>query len=193
MRKGFAMTRRILLIMLSVPLVASFASAKEIGGVSLPDSLKAGKAELMLNGAGLRKAMVFVKVYAGGLYLEEKNSDPGKIIDADEAMAIKMHFIRDVPNEDLVKAWNEGFAKATGGNIAPIKTEIDTFNGFFSEEAKEGDVYDIIYSPGAGVAVYMKGTLKGTIPGLAFKKAVFSIWLGEDPADSGLKKGMLGK
>jgi hypothetical protein len=35
--------------------------------------------------------------------------------------------------------------------------------------------------------------LKGTIKGLDFKKAVFSIWLGEKPADSKLKKKMLGE
>jgi hypothetical protein len=39
----------------------------------------------------------------------------------------------------------------------------------------------------------MKGALKGTIKGIDFKRAVFSIWLGEKPADAKLKKGMLGK
>jgi predicted transposase/invertase (TIGR01784 family) len=34
---------------------------------------------------------------------------------------------------------------------------------------------------------------KGKIEGIEFKKALFSIWLGSTPADSTLKKGMLGK
>jgi hypothetical protein len=109
-------------------------------------------------------------------------------------MAIRMHFIYDgVSSEKLIEGWNEGFGKATGGNIGPIKKEIDAFNAFFTEEAKENDIYDIVYIPGEGVSVTMKGVLKGTIQGLDFKKAVFSIWLGDDPADSKLKKGMLGK
>ena len=187
------MIKRLFIIPLIVLTMASFASAREIGGVSLPDSLMAGKSKLVLNWAGLRKAMVIVKVYAGGLYLQDRSSDPGKIIGADEPMAIRMHFLRDVSNENLIDAWNEGFEKGTGGNVAPIKKEIDAFNAFFAEEAKEGDVYDVIYVPGEGTAVYMKGALKGTIKGLAFKRAVFAIWLGDEPADSGLKKGMLGK
>jgi len=81
----------------------------------------------------------------------------------------------------------------TNGNIAPIQTEIDQFNAFFTEEAKKDDVYDIIYVPEQGVSVYIKGALKGIVPGLDFKKAVFSIWLGEKPADAKLKKGMLGQ
>lgn len=169
------------------------ANAGQVGGVFLPDSLMAGNDSLILNGAGLRKKFIF-KVYAGGLYLRQKESDPQKIIDADEPMAIRMHFIHDgVSSKKLVNAWNEGFVNGTGGKIESVKTEIEKFNAFFSEEAKKNDVYDIVYVPEQGTHVYIKGQLKGTIPGLAFKKAVFSIWLGEKPADSGLKQGMLGK
>jgi hypothetical protein len=195
--KESLMRKRVFAITLSFFLIASFASAKEIGGVSLPDSLTAGNTKLMLNGAGLRKKAMFIKVYAGGLYLKEKSPDAEKIIAADEPMAVRLHFIYDgVSSEKLIGAWNDGFDKATGRNIAPIKKEIDAFNAFFTEEAKKGDIYDFVYIPGEGVTVHMKGASKGTIEGLAFKRALFSIWLGEELADSGLKglkKGMLGK
>ena len=68
-----------------------------------------------------------------------------------------------------------------------------SFNAYFSQKAEKNDIYDIIYIPEQGVSVYIKGELKGTIKGLDFKKAVFSIWLGEKPADSNLKKKMLGE
>jgi hypothetical protein len=188
------MTKRVFAIVFSLFLTASLAGAEEIGGANLPDSLMAGNTKLILNGAGLRKKAVFIKVYAGGLYLQGKSTEAEKIIAADEPMAIRMHFIYDgVSSEKLIGAWNEGFEKATGGNLAPIKKQIDAFNALFTEEAKEGDIYDIVYTPDGGVSVTMKGVLKGTIKGLDFKKALFAIWLGDDPADSGLKKGMLGK
>ena len=187
------MLKRLFVVTLAVFVMTSMASATEIGGVNLPDSLTAGKDKLILNGAGLRKKFI-IKVYAGGLYLIQKNNDPKKIVEADAPMAIRMQFIYNgVSEKDLVDTWNEGFAKATGGNISPIKAEIDTFNAYFTEEAKRGDIYDIIYVPGQGVAVYMKGAKKGTIQGVDFKKALFSIWLGDQPADKNLKKGMLGK
>ncbi len=185
--------KRLMVITLAVLMMTSLATAAQIGKVTLPDSLMAGNDTLLLNGAGFRKKL-FIKVYAGGLYLMKKNNDPKKIIGADEPMAIRMHFIYDgVSSKKLIDGWNEGFVKGTGGNIAPIKTEIDQFNSFFSEEAKKNDIYDIIYVPGQGVSVYMKGALKGTIKGIDFKRAVFSIWLGEKPADAKLKKWMLGK
>ena len=193
LRKECTMIKKIFVMTVAVLVMASLAMAKDIGGVSLPDSLAAGKSSLLLNGAGLRKKF-FMKVYAGGLYLTQKNKDPKKVIAADEPMAIRMHFIYDgVSSKKLIAAWNEGFENGTGGNIAPVKEKIDTFNSFFKEEAKKGDIYDIIYVPGQGISVHIKEKLMGVIKGLDFKKAVFAIWLGEKPADKGLRKGMLGE
>jgi len=185
--------KRLLIIFLAVLMLTPMAFAAQIGTVTLPDSLMAGADTLLLNGAGFRKKL-FIKVYAGGLYLKQKSADAQTIIDADDPMAIRMHFIYDgVSSKKLIDGWNEGFNNATGGNVATLKTEIDQFNAFFTEEAKKNDIYDIVYLPGEGVRVSFKGELKGTVKGLDFKKALFGIWLGEKPADGKLKKGMLGK
>jgi hypothetical protein len=44
-----------------------------------------------------------------------------------------------------------------------------------------------------GTKIYKNSELKGTIPGLEFKKALFAIWLGSNPAQESLKNDMLGK
>ena len=186
------MIKKIIPLILLILAMAAPAPAKEIGGVSLPDTLSTGKEQLLLNGAGLRTKM-FIKVYAGGLYLRKKDNDAQRIIQADEPMAIRLHFIYDgVSHEQLIEAWNEGFANATGGNLAPLKESIDKFNSFFTEEARKGNIYDIAYTSGEGVNVIIKGRLLGTVKGLDFKKALFAIWLGEKPAGDSLKQGMLG-
>jgi hypothetical protein len=187
------MIKRLLMMVLAALMISSLAAAKEIGGVTLPDSMQVSEDTLLLNGAGLRKKF-FVKVYAGGLYLKQKDQHAQEIIDADEPMAVRMHFIYDgVSSKQLTDGWNEGFGKATEGNVLPIKKEVDQFNSFFTEEVRKNDIYDIIYNPGQGVSVFFKGTLKGTVKGLDFKKALFAIWLGKKPVDAGLKEGMLDK
>ena len=92
----------------------------------------------------------------------------------------------------MIEAVDEGFKKSTGGNTTPLKDKIEKFKNSFSDEIKKGDVFDIVYT-GEKISVYKNNTLKSEIEGLDFKKAVFGIWLGNDPADSNLKDGMLGK
>ena len=180
-------------VILLVLFPVSQAMGIEIGGVHLPDSLTVNNKKLQLNGAGLRKKVI-IKVYAGGLYLLKKETDPEKIIAADEPMMVRMHFIHSkVSREKLVNAWKKGLVKATNGNTAAIQSQINEFNGYFQADAKKGDVVDVIYVPGRGTSVEMNGKRKGSVSGLDLKKAVFAIWLGEKPADAGLKKGMLNK
>ncbi|CAM2066922.1 Chalcone isomerase family protein [Sulfidibacter corallicola] len=168
--------------------------AGKIGGVTLPDNMKIENQDLVLNGAGLRKKL-FIKVYAGGLYVKAKSKDAAAVVKADEPMVVRMHFIYNgVSASKLTTAWNDGFKAATGGKTEPIQKHIDAFNALFTGEAKKNDVYDVIYVPGKGVELKVNGSSKGTVSaGIDFKQALFGIWLGDKPADSGLKKGMMGK
>ena len=79
------------------------------------------------------------------------------------------------------------------GNTSSLDTEIKKFISFFSEEIVEDNIFDITYQKGKGVVAYKNGKELGVIEGMDFKKALFGIWLGDDPADNKLKKGMLGK
>ena len=84
--------KRLLVITLALFMITPIAVAKQIGDVSLPDSLMAGKDKMLLNGADFRKKF-FMKMYVGGLYLKQKNTDPQRIIDADELMSLKLHIV----------------------------------------------------------------------------------------------------
>ncbi len=185
--------KRLLVIILAVLMMSPIAAAMQIGDVTLPDSLMAGNDKLLLNGAGFRKKL-FMKMYAGGLYLKQKNTDPQRIIDADELMALKLHIVSGmITAKKMMDAIDEGFRNSIGENVTSFKNEISKFTSFFSEEIKKNDIFDITYMPREGVTVYKNNKLKGAIKGIEFKKAVFGIWLGEKPADKKLKKGMLGK
>ena len=64
---------------LSVP---TFAKT-EIGGVTLPDTLKIGDETLVLNGGGIREKF-WLDMYVGGLYLTQKEINSQKIIGSDQ-------------------------------------------------------------------------------------------------------------
>jgi hypothetical protein len=165
----------------------------EVAGISAPDSLETGPTRLILNGAGVRTKF-FLKLYVGGLYLEQKCSDPKHLIEADEPMAIRLHITSSlITSKKMEKVTREGFVKATDGKIAPIEAQIETFISVFRERINEDDIYDLIYVPGKGVEVHKNQKFHSLTEGFPFKQALFGIWLCENPAQKSLKKKMLGK
>ena len=92
----------------------------------------------------------------------------------------------------MVNALDEGLMKSTNNNITPIKEKVDKFKSYFKDEIKVGDKFILVYVPEKGVVFYKNGEKKGVIEGYDFKKALFGIWLGDNPADEGLKEGLLG-
>ena len=56
---------------------------------------------------------------------------------------------------------------------------------------KKGDLLDFTYLPDAGTLMRCHGQ-ELTFPGKDFADALFSIWLGPKPVNSGLKRELLG-
>lgn len=164
-----------------------------INNVTLPAKLKTATGELTLNGGGVRKK-AFFKVYVMGLFLTEKSKDAAAILKSNEEMAARLQITSSVvSSSNMSSAIKEGFEKSLKGKVAPLQGKIDDFIGIFSkEEIKEGDVFILDYVPGVGVKSFKNGKLLSTIEGEDFRKALFGIWLSDDPVDAGLKAGILG-
>jgi len=183
--------RIVAVALFSVALVASPVLAGELAGVSMADRIEVAGHALLRNGMGLREATwLKVDVYVAGLYLESTSSDPQVILAPDRIKHLVMEFVRSVGRAKLVEAWNEGFAKAAGDDGA-LRESVDRFNGWMTD-VKKGDSLAFTYIPGEGTAVDVKGSRAGTIPGDAFARALFAIWLGPSPPNPGIREGLLG-
>ncbi len=173
--------------------LAGPVSALTVEGVDLPETYPTAGQELILNGAGTRSKF-FLDLYVGSLYVPETGQDGAAIIAADEPQVISLHIISGmITSERMTKATREGFEASTGGKLSAIQEDVDRFMGVFRDEIREGDVFDLVYMPGQGVQIFKNGELKDTIGGLAFKKALFGIWLSDHPAQKDLKEKMLGQ
>ena len=163
----------------------------KINGLAFPDTYAAGKDKVVLNGGGTR-VKYWMDMYVGALYLTEKSKDGPAVVTGSASMAIRMCIVSGLITSDkMMSAVKEGFEKSTGGKQAAFKDKIALFQKAFSEEIKKGDVFDIVYTAET-ISILKNSVVKAEIPGLDFKKAVFGIWLGADPADEDLKEGMLG-
>ena len=165
---------------------------EETCAADLPAQVKVGSNVLALNGTGIRKKS-FLSLYTAGLYLKEKSTSAAGIIRANEPMSIRIKITsKFVSRDNLTSALKEGFQSSTNGRTESIKEDIQSFTRFLSGDIEMGDVFDLVYIPDTGVIVLKNGKRMGTVGDLAFKQALFGIWLSNRPADTNLKKGLLG-
>ncbi len=168
------------------------ALGAECLGVKVPDSMKAGGADLVLNGLGIRKATFLeVKVYVAALYLPQKANDGGKIIGANQPWQLALHFVRDVDASDIRDAFDEGFEKAAGGKFAALRPRIDALNAQMVD-FKKGQYVSFANDPAKGVAVDVNGAGGSAIEGADFAPALLAVWIGSEPPNEDIKSGLLG-
>lgn len=170
-------------------LMSQLALGGTLAGVTLPDTATVGGEPLVLNGMGLREKF-FIDVYVGGLYVKHKSTDAKALIAADEPKRIVMHFIySSVPKSKVISTWREAFAANGGGDLTREIGQLESWLVDFTT----GDEVVMDYVPGKGTTFTVKGVEKGTIPGEAFMKALWSVYLGDSPPTRAFKDGILGK
>lgn len=165
--------------------------AATLAGVTMPDAVKVGDTQLVLNGLGLRKKFV-VKVYVAGLYLEQKTSDANAIMKTDGPKRIVMHFLHAASKDQMADAFDESFKNNAPDASKTMKADIDRLLAAL-QPVKEGDQMIFTYVPGKGTTLAINGTDKLTIAAPAFSPVLLSVWLGPKPPNGDLKKGMLGQ
>jgi len=170
-------------------LLAHPASARELAGVTLPDTVSLGGQTLQLNGMGLREYF-FIDIYVGGMYLPARTTSDVQAIQADVPKRMVMHFIfKEVTAEQMVDTFRQGLAanpeaQAMGERAERLYAVM--------EGCRAGDEVVLDYVPGQGLTITLKGQVKDTIPGADFMRAVWTLFIGPVPPSKKLKAGLLG-
>jgi len=175
-------------VALALLLAALPASALEISGVKVPDSIQVDGKPLVLNGAGLRtRSFLKVKVYVGALYLTQRSTDAAAIVALDAPKAIRLTLMRDVDRSSMLGALKEGFESNSPSQAAALAPKLKLVEDSFPAEFKEGQVFAVTYVPGQGITLGVEGAKGVTIEGKDFADAMFRVWLGPKPTDGGLE------
>jgi hypothetical protein len=168
------------------------ALAATVGGVTLEDSATVNGQTLVLNGAGVRKKL-FIKIYAGGLYLPAKQSNVAAVMAADAPRRMVMHFVYSVSKNQMCDAWKDGLEDNTKNPAADVKKNFETLCTWMDAIPK-GNRLVLTYVPGTGTTVEINGKAKGTLLGKATSDAILATWLGSNPAPGeDFKNAVLGK
>lgn len=179
--------------LLAVLLASPALQAAEVAGVKVEDRIKAGNADLVLNGAGLRSKL-FIKVYVGALYVTQKSGSPAVLLDANSPRRMSLRLLRDLDADTLFGALRDGLKDNNSeAELAALKVPTEQFAELMKKigNARNGDTVTLDFLSD-GVGVGLNGDARGRVASPAFGKALLKVWLGDNPVDASLKKALLG-
>ena len=197
------MTRRtclmVILMLAALPAVVLGITEKKTG-TEYPDQItvSVGDQEVTLDatGVGLReKTFLKVDVYTIVSYVASgadlKGDDLGlALCKLQQPKRLQMDLRRSFSREKLIHAFVEVIEK-NYEDISGFADDLQIFEGYFTRDAKDGDVIIFDYAPGKGLTTTLNGEVKGVIRNPAFAEALWSVWFGKKPANNGLKRDLL--
>ncbi len=174
---------------------AQLAQATEVAGVKVDDETTLANQKLVLNGAGIRTRFTF-QVYVCALYLTQKRDTTKEILALPGPKRIAVTMLREISNDDLGDALLAGIRKNSNPEeTRRIGLQLVSMGQLFATipRLKKGDSFTLDYTPEIGTVVSINGKpALDPLPDAAFFEALLRIWLGDNPADSGLKPKLLG-
>jgi hypothetical protein len=162
----------------------------QIEGVRFEREVAVNETRLALNGYGLLRYMVFIKAYVGALYLPQ--ASPERDIFAPIPKQLVLEYFHAIKKEDFAKATRQKILdNISPDQLSELQPSIDRLADMY-RDVQPGDRYTLTYIPGSGTELALNGASLGIIPGEAFSRAVFAIWLGQNPIDKGFRDRLLG-
>jgi hypothetical protein len=166
----------------------------EVAGVRFEDSLRLGDRDLRLNGAGVR-SVAFVKLYAAALYVPVRSTSAAELLAQTGPRRLAMRMLMDLGAERLVTALSDGLERNhDAARLAALRPRIERLQATMRSigEVRRGDLVTIDLQDTITRIAVNGRPLPETIAGEDFYAAILRVFLGERPADSDLKRGLLG-
>ncbi len=179
-----------LILSVASPQVVPATEMIKVGGFEFNSVHRTVQDDLPLRGQGLLRYMVFIKAYAGALYLPS-NVDSEKVLDS-VPRRLELAYYHAITADDFAKATRKKMAEnVSPTEMANLAARLEQFNSLY-RDVQPGDRYALTYLPGRGTELSLNGQQLGVVPGDDFAAAVFAIWLGPKPIDRSFKEALLG-
>lgn len=184
--------RRIPVALVAVTLAAALAAAPAAASnrdpESFPPRVRSATADLELCSTGLVRRLL-MRALAAGLYLERCEAAADVLADVPKALEIA--YFWPIGAADFARAGDDVLARSfTAAELAPLRNRIERLHAAY-RDVQPGDRYRLAYVPGRGTELALNDTPLVVIPGADFARIYFSIWLGDRPADDGLRAALL--
>ncbi|MEN6474007.1 MAG: chalcone isomerase family protein [Syntrophaceae bacterium] len=167
------------------------SGAVNVAGVNMDKTVTLEGHPAVLVGAGLLRYRTVFKGYVAGLYLERGHGAEDVFTDIPKRLEIE--YFHAIPAQGFIDATQLGLVNnLSREQLASIQNRANTLYALY-RDVKPKDRYAFTYIPGIGSRIALNNKVLGTISGLDFANAFFSIWLGRNPLDQKLKQALLGR
>lgn len=166
------------------------AAALQVDRFVFDREVDAAGTPLALAGAGLFRWKWVFKVYEVAHYLP-----PGAAPAAggDVARRLEFAYHASIAAADFGRAADELLARnLPPAALAPLAARLERLHAAYVD-VSPGDRYALTYLPGRGTELTFNGRRLALVEGADFARAYFSIWLGAQPIDAGLRDQLLGR
>jgi len=180
---------------LALTLALTVGSAGAAPSTRFEPTVQVQGTALQLNGAGTRFKAIF-KVYDMGLYTTKRVATPEELLALQGPKKLQFTALRELPGTDLGRLFIKGLSENSSKEMVQKHTLssmrlIEIFSG--KSKLLPGDSFAMEFVPGKGTQFYITGKPQGDPVGDAeFFSMVMKIWVGNSPADYGLKDALLG-
>lgn len=189
LRPGRPAAAAALALALALGPAAAPAAGATLEGERFAKTVRLDDTPLRLYDLALMRYRWVFKVYVAALYLEE--GVPAARVLEDVPKRLEIAYFRGFEAAQFRRATVEGIRRnVDAAAFARLEPAIEALNALY-RDVQPGDRYAIEYAPGAGTALLLNGEPLGRVEGAAMARAVFSIWLGDEPFDADLKAALL--
>jgi hypothetical protein len=162
-----------------------------VDGTAFSNTVTVNRTRLHLQGAALLRYLYFIEAYTGSLYLPETADGSRALEDIPRHLVLEYRVA--ISADDFAEATEKKIRDSVSDAVFQrLMPNIAALNRLYKDVVPK-DRYALTYIPGAGTILTLNGTPLGTIEGAEFSRAVFSIWIGENPIDKGFRDRLLGK
>ena len=186
----------LVLCLFALTVLAVKADAATMEGLQFEEQVRLANRDLKLNGLGIRSIFIF-KAYVAGLYVSEKVSSTQDVQRYSGPIRLQLRMLMEVGASDIKQALVDGMRKNV--NDAQWLTMQDRVADFTRTiesigVVRPGDTISLDFVPERGLLLAVNGVDKGgSIRGLDFYSAMLAVFVGDDPVDTRLKRGLLGQ
>ncbi len=166
------------------------ARAAEVKGQVFEERASVDGTSLELCAVSLLRWKWVLDVYVMGLYLESCDDLPKKP-QGETARRLEIAYLRGFSGPQFADAADQVLERTFDAKtLEPLRERIAKLHAAY-QAVEKGDRYALTFTPGRGTELAKNGKALAAVPGADFADVYFDIWLGDDPADGGLRDRLL--